>query len=866
MAGGLLIERRYAIPGLLGVALHALLLAGALDAAPAAVRVAAAGFALVVAPGFAACALGVVPPGGARLAAGWALGFAVAWNALWLLIAHASGMSFLVLARALLALDAALWVTVWIIGRRARATPAAARAPGWSRAATIALMLALATGGWNAARLGGPLGYSSDSPDHIATIRRMVATGQVFPLDVYYVDAGSHGADPRKGLWHPQVALVSQLSRTDPVDTWRLLPTLLVPLFALNVAAFGFVLAGAIGAAAAAWALLLTYGGSFAEPYLREAVFSTKLGDQLSLACVVAVLADLKQRAPATRFAAAALGLAAVTTHVWYGLQLAMALGAFAIGLAARARAIDATLRRLLATAVVIGAVLAPYLAWRATQSYAPVNLIHTEPQGLMTLWDGVRVMNLGIVWDWMGVWWVVIPLSVVALWRVGREQPAVLYLLTTSVLVATLLALPPVVALLHPRLGYLLLRSVWMVPIAPLLGWWVARSLAELRGPHARGAAIRLAAMALLGWPAFSDAAQVLRDPERFARSERAWSFRRWESELRWLDRTPADRQVVLSDPITSYTIPMVTRHAVVTLLDQHSSPNDPLAIDRMLDARDALDPHASWDRVREVVDRWGATMVVLNDRFVQEHVLIYWAARHAWFGPMRARLDAAPAAFEPLLDHGDFVVYRIHRAALDRLESAPPPRPYVKHFDPERGGVARRIDDDVPALQGFRIAPAVAARGDTLRGVAAWRTPHALPRGSYLVAVRFDRELPVGFAPPRWISKPARKVIESGRGERYRFRDDHLPVGGDYGVDLWRESEVIADSFSVRIPADAAPGDYDVKVRFIRQAPYPNYRLSDYFFDDDYYSGWTVGRVRVRVEGRDPAEGVRVTPSEGH
>lgn len=365
---------------------------------------------------------------------------------------------------------------------------------------------------------------------------------------------------------------------------------------------------------------------------------------------------------------------------------------------------------------------------------------------------------------------------------------------------------------------------------------------------------------------PGLDEALVALRDPGRFGRWERDHSFRRWEDALRWMDaRLPAG-QVVLSDPLTSYTVPMITRHYVVTLLDQHSSPSDPHALDRIMDARDALDPHAPWERVREVVDRYGVTTVFLNARLVEVPVLWYWTPRTEWFAAARARLDRHPEAFEPLFDTGDAVVYRVRRAALDTLSSAPDPRPYARPYRPGLDGVARRIADDVPALQGFRIGPSVAERGDTLRGIARWRPAARLPRGSYVVSVRFDRELPAGFDPPRFVGKPARKILERLRGERYRFRDDHLPVGGDYGVDLWRTDEVVTDSFTVRVPPDAAPGDYVVKVRFIAQAPYPNYRLSDYFFDDDYYSGVPAGLVRVRVPGRDPLEGVRTEPPGGH
>jgi hypothetical protein len=155
--------------------------------------------------------------------------------------------------------------------------------------------------------------------------------------------------------------------------------------------------------------------------------------------------------------------------------------------------------------------------------------------------------------------------------------------------------------------------------------------------------------------------------------------------------------------------------------------------------------------------------------------------------------------------------------------------------------------MGEHLPALVGVGLTPGVAAPGDTVRGRLDWHAGVTLPNGSYLVSVRFDRALPGGFQPPRPVGKPVRKLIEKFERERYRFRADHLPVGGDYGVDLWRPDQVVADSFAIAIPADAAPGDWRVRVRFIAQAPYPNYRLSDYFFDDDYYAGPVVGGIRI-------------------
>jgi hypothetical protein len=102
----------------------------------------------------------------------------------------------------------------------------------------------------------------------------------------------------------------------------------------------------------------------------------------------------------------------------------------------------------------------------------------------------------------------------------------------------------------------------------------------------------------------------------------------------------------------------------------------------------------------------------------------------------------------------------------------------------------------------------------------------------------------------------KPYRKLLEFRAHERYRFRADHLPASGVYGVDLWRSEEVVRDEFALVVPPDVAAGDYVVRVRMIRTPQLANLRLADYFFDQDYFAGQTVGQVRLVAR---PASGAR-------
>ncbi len=664
------------------------------------------------------------------------------------------------------------------------------------------------------------------------------------------------GADPRKGLWHGLVALLTRLADLDPLETWRWLGALVVPFFVLNVAALGFLCRGSAGAALAAWVLLLTYGGGLGQVPIRQAVYATRVADQLALAAAVAVLADLGRRAWATRLSAVALGFAAVAAHVFPALQFALLFPALGLGLILRDRRFGPEARRLAGTALLLGAACLPYLWSRAQQAYAPSNVIHTEVQGLTWLAGSLRVVSVDQLWGWMGAAWVLVPLSWPWLWARGRGNVAALFLLTSSLAVALVMYDPPVVALLQPRLGYLLMRVIWLVPFAALVAWLLPELLAAAR-EHGRrparvGAGVLLAlAIALLAFPA-RDAVRALRGPGPGAAKEQ--DPRDWQADFDWMKTHLAPGCVVLSDPATSYLVPMMTGRHVATLVDQHSSPNDPLGLTRILDARDALDPYATWDRTREVVRRYEVGAIVLNDRFVEPLPLAYWAPRHPWFVAARARFDAHPEAFPRLRDAGDLVVYGVRREALDTLSGPVPVRPCVEAWVPgtaARAPVSGDTLDRAPELVGFTLSTRTTPPGADLVGVARWHAARPAGAGAWRVAVRLDRDLPADFAPPAFIARPARKLFERWRHQRYGFRADHLPARGDYGPDLWRADEVVLDSFGIYVPPDAVDGTYRIELSMVRQPAYPNLRLSDWFFDRDHDPGAPGGTLVVRRGG---------------
>ena len=845
------------------VVLHATLAGGALSGLPVPARLVLAFLALVLLPGHGwLAALGIVPPGSAWLASGWALGFGVAWLGLQVLLLRLLHLPLAALAAWGIATGALPWVAALALPSAPMESRAANSSVPLAGLALVAVLVAATLAAAHVGRLPPPIGFNSDSPDHIGTIRRIMNGGDAFPVDAFFRDAGAGGADPRKGLWHPSVALLAMLAHADPLDAWRVLAAPLAALFVLNAAAFGFVLGGPVAAAVAAWALLLTYGGTLLSQGLSEAVFATKLADQLALATATAVLLDLEQRDRRARIAAVGLAAGAIAAHVFAALQFAVVFGALGVGLLVRERGPGPNVRRLVATSLALGLPCIPYLWWRAHASYAPSNIIHTAPQGLMVLAGRARVVDPSVLWDWMGNLWVIFPLSWWGWTRASSRTP-VLYLLTTSIAVALLLFFPPLVGILQPRVGYLLMRFVWLMPLCGALAFAIP-TLTETavfgRGFARFSAALGLAGLVLLCLPAVRAAARLLVRPAIIREHQALDDPLRWRDALEWMDTHLPAGSVVLSDPATSYSIPMMTRDYVVTLVDQHSSPNDSLALRRILDARDALDPYAPWAATQAHVRRWGATAIALNDRFLEPPHLDYWAPDHAWYAAARARLESAPGAFRRVWDTGDFVVYRIEPAGLDALVGGGRTRECLRPWTAAADSAARPVAPGMPEMVALHLAADHARRGDSLAVTLDWHARMSMPAGSYIVALRFDRTLPAGFAPPVWCAKPARKIYERLHHERYRFRVDRVPLAGTFGVDLWPPSSVVRDSFTVPVPRDVATGDYEVQVTMVHQPHYPILQLSDYFLDHDYLSGIPAGRLRIERSEALPEETAHV------
>jgi hypothetical protein len=300
----------------------------------------------------------------------------------------------------------------------------------------------------------------------------------------------------------------------------------------------------------------------------------------------------------------------------------------------------------------------------------------------------------------------------------------------------------------------------------------------------------------------------------------------------------------------VTSYSIPAYAGRQVMAFYDQHSSPNDPRGLTRILDARAVLSPYVGLRRTLETLRAYRVDAVVLNARFERPVATDYWSTRPADEAATRAKFESRPDLFEPVFAQDHAYVYALTEAARSGPLPPPddPPPPFARAADAN----ATALRDGGFTQLGTTLARARLSPGDTLGIATRWSLADGkVEPGSYTVIVRLDADSlpqpPFGGAA---FDKPWRKALERATGQRWRVRAAHRPLSGVFAPDLWTPGLVVEDSSALALPANLVPGGYVVRVRMIREPHYPNTSLRDYLHDDDAFSGPVVGRVTI--EGR--------------
>ena len=705
----------------------------------------------------------------------------------------------------------------------------------------VALALLIAMAGLGVLVVGAPMEIQNDTIDHAGYVSEIARSGEAFPTSAIYWNAGEDGQDFRKALLHAVYGFTARHTGAPPIDVLGAYGAFLLTVMALVVytTARSLFKRHRLPAVLAVVLFLVGTDWGIGNPLVRAAFYPNRFGTAFLLLFIMAAM-EYAHRGPKTALRwCAAYAFAATAVHVQYAI-IVPAAGAVLV-LWRTCSPCATWVEHLARTSRVVVAALAgvlPFALYRYLTAYR-TNPLHEQVQAAVYITDRWFIADPARLWQVYGPIGVAALVCIGPLWRKRREVPGVGYTIAAFVTLLVVQLVPFLLTPLYSVFKYLVFRLDVMVPFYFLPAYFIAT-----RPRRARGAmvvvAVALAAVLipLTRHTAFSPAtltAERQRGPDRWARG------------LVQLAGALPRGSVVASDPVTSYLMSAFTPYYVVCTLDQHAPPNDLRVEERMAAARDIVSPFTSAREKEALIELHKVSHVVINETLPEDLILNYWtldpgAAHDAeeTFRSLRYEFETIP------LSDGLTAFRWKHDERLSTLPR-PVPRPVVDALPMNANVLGVRSGEatlEGVVMHGAGILPA----GGELVLDLYWSRDRELPRGTYVVTIRFDRkdlELPFDGRP---FPKVTRKVVEGWKGERYRFRADHMIQGGLFAPDAWRMGDLIEDDVRISVPTDIAPGRYRVQAKMLRVANQPNHRLRDYFFDDDTYTGVEIGEVTIR------------------
>jgi hypothetical protein len=712
--------------------------------------------------------------------------------------------------------------------------------------ATTWVLLAVAVL-WSAG-VPGEMGWTTDAFDHIATVREISDTGDLFPLSAWYSEPEAPLPDPRKGVFHVGLAALCRLSGRDPAEVWLWLPGALLPLALLVVFCLGRILTGSW---AGGWLAALFWLMCFGGPNSRlpaQMGYAHNISEAASWFLIVLMLKYVSDHKRELVLASAVGLVACCFVHISSFVLLMASWGCFlaaalVLGGDAR-RGLCGRLGRVGLVWLGFGVLAA---AAKVLMSYAPANPIQVQTQNLLYWGSWLHTVNPLWVFGWLGLPGVLAIVIAVGLAVRGRRNPGTLYMAGASIVPVAVVLNPLVVPLLYGVIGYLVERFTWIIPYPHVLAFTAVASYRRLILP---GSALpRLGAGFLLGCVLLSVGATAANRPDvRVAEADRTVP---WMHALDYLQSEADAPAVVASDLLTSYSVPAFTRHHVVSTLHQHGSPNDPRGSDRIVALMEIMNPDLPGALLKRKLKEQEVDFFLINRSFDTKLMLHYAEVDTVSLTRLKERLEGLPGVFGEVYDKGGVSIFAVDGAGLRKWtprDTGPPP--YVLRPDATLPGLpVGAVFDGKVELLSVELPRRPVEPGRSFRITCYWRSrterlEFDIP---WVVQIRMQKDYPKGRLYSPAYGKIYRKLVELIRGERYRWRDAHLPARGLFPPSLW-EDFIVKDTADVYVPRWMDSGTYELSVFIGRRAIYPNLTVRDFLRDDDQYSGVTVGSLEIR------------------
>jgi hypothetical protein len=381
--------------------------------------------------------------------------------------------------------------------------------------------------------------------------------------------------------------------------------------------------------------------------------------------------------------------------------------------------------------------------------------------------------------------------------------------------------------ALLQPRIGYLFVRFLGIIPFAAVAAAvaadaWHRRSHRTLTGWPV---VVLICALALMRAPAFF----ALTSSQARER-DYAVSPERWRTGFDLLDENLSPGTSVVTDPITGYCVPAYTSERVVAVLDQHSSPSDSTLPPRLEDVVRVLNPYRPLSEAIEIMNRRQVRHVFLNQAFIQQVGSHFDVRLPAEEVAVRSRFEAPDGPFRKVGEAGDCYLYELVTPDWT-ADSTAARTSYPTALAADVDTSESRPLNEAFSLVAIEIWPKLLHPGDTLQVVTRLRkdrdeqaaTPYRIVfRGRQVLAGEHARFSGIDRLYSRLLRQTGGPVLEFGLGRRV--------LGGRYPPSIWDEGEIIEDRFEVPLPLDLEPGRYRLGFRMLPQRFVRNIALRDW------------------------------------
>jgi hypothetical protein len=752
----------------------------------------------------------------------------------------------------------------------------------------------------------GALGWRTDALDHVSYVRRSVESNVLFPSDSFFRDGDGAGFDVRKGLWHPVLSLWTYQSHAAADRVWKEVPAF-CGFFALcGFGLLAFELCGSTACAAVSLLFFLLFYQGEGGVWLTKIGFSRNMSLALLWIDIAFLISYYRLRE--SRYLVAAFLMSAVGAG--YHVVFILLLGAVLLSLflyVTFAPGGKTWRLRFWGSIPVLVAALAISLVARARALVASYDVIHTHRQGMLVLSPTLAVVDPAVIVAGIGVVFFFALLTLPFFFLVASRH-ARRGLVFVMFLVPVILVLDPITAsLMEQRLGYLHYRLLEAAPLMVLLSLVVTglAGIVLFGGRPGQSRAIgrtgtwgwkypgRIAAAAVLvvfAYLPLRDAVIRLRDEVRaIGRTERTMA-NRYAPVMRALRARIPEHSVIVSDPVTSYVISAFTDDFVVVTLDQHGSPADTSALDRLREVRDFMSPAVPLIDSRAWLERSGAEYVLVDTGGPREPGF-FSVVPPGSAALICEKFATCPELTSETFDLGGFRLFEIDRRSLDRPLETACAEPLATALPCEgndhaetsegsgggggsplagevsgSGGASSEwanderlvVDSGVDVGCGVVLSRLVIdryelQRGDTLRGRFCWKVPRALTFGFPLeTVVRIETEFPRGHRYRQWYSKQYRRFIERRHSRFYRFTWSERLMSGDTYPDQWQPDRAVGQDFSFPISRWMTPGTYEVRIKVVRLSYLPNRVLADYLSNDDSLEGIVVAEVTIEDSSR--------------